>query len=111
VWKVNDRATMLLMTRFYENLLGRFDKSRQLAGRAYDLGSPMTKADALHEAKQWLRTLTGVQLQKLKEQQSGGASKQKKRTASSVSRPFEDPQYWAAFVLIGDPRQECGVTL
>jgi hypothetical protein len=47
-WKVDDRATALLMTRFYQNLLGR------RAG----LSGPLPKAEALDEAKRWLRELT-----------------------------------------------------
>ena len=45
LWKVDDDATALLMTRFYQNLLGR------RAG----LKSPLPKAEALAEAKAWLR--------------------------------------------------------
>src|SRR5262249_25418706 len=47
-WKVDDKATALLMTRFYQNRLG------QRAG----LSQPLPKAEALHEAKRWLRELT-----------------------------------------------------
>ena len=48
LWKVDDAATALLMTRFYQNLLGRRD----------GLDQPLPKAEALGEAKQWLRGLT-----------------------------------------------------
>src|SRR5262249_18589514 len=47
-WKVDDKATALMMTRFYQNLLGR------RAG----LPQPLPKAEALDEAKGWLRNLT-----------------------------------------------------
>ena len=47
-WKVPDRSTTLLMTRFYANLLGRTE----------GLPAPLPKAEALHEAKRWLRGLT-----------------------------------------------------
>ena len=47
-WKVPDHATTLLMTRFYGNLLGRRD----------GLAKPLPKAEALHEAKEWLRGLS-----------------------------------------------------
>jgi hypothetical protein len=47
LWQVDDTATMLLMDRFYRNLLGK---------RA-DGGKPMGKAAALQEAKLWLCTL------------------------------------------------------
>lgn len=46
LWKVDDRASSLLMKRFYENLVG-----------ARDGAAPMTKAAALGEAKAWLRGL------------------------------------------------------
>src|SRR5262249_49377804 len=44
-WKVDDKATALLMTRFYQNLLGK------RAGQS----QPMSKSAALDEAKRWLR--------------------------------------------------------
>ena len=48
LWEVDDRATALLMTRFYQNWLGKRD----------GLARPLPKAEALGEAKQWLRGLT-----------------------------------------------------
>ena len=47
LWKVDDIATSLLMQRFYGNLLGKRPSLTQ----------PMSKAEALREAKVWLRTL------------------------------------------------------
>jgi len=75
LWKVDDEATSLLMRRFYENWTGSYEGDR--AGHA---GTSMTKADALREAKLWLRGY---------EDDRG-------------KNPFEHPYYWAAFVLIGD---------
>ena len=45
LWKVDDTATALLMQRFYANLLGR----------SPGLEAPLPKADALREAKLWMR--------------------------------------------------------
>jgi CHAT domain-containing protein len=75
LWKVDDEATSLLMRRFYENLMGAYEGHR--AG--YD-GASMSKADALQEAKLWLR---GYQ-------------------DESGRNPFRHPCYWAAFILMGD---------
>jgi CHAT domain-containing protein len=76
LWRVEDMATALLMTRFYENLTGTYGEERN--GRA---GEPMIKAEALREAKRWLRTYEDT----------------------DGSRPFRHPVYWSGFILIGDP--------
>ncbi len=52
LWKVDDTATALLMTRFYQNMLGNRP----------GLAKPMPKAEALQEAKQWLRSLTADEI-------------------------------------------------
>jgi tetratricopeptide (TPR) repeat protein len=92
LWKVDDRATALLMQRFYANLLGR----------GSGLSKPMPKAAALSEAKMWLRGLTAKQVDKARNPQSRGDV----ITTTKVpvaARPFEHPHFWAAFILIGDP--------
>jgi CHAT domain-containing protein len=75
-WEVDDVATALLMSRFYENLTGSYETSRNGA-----IGRRLPKADALREAKLWIKTL---------EDDRG-------------RMPFEHPAYWAGFVLVGDP--------
>jgi CHAT domain-containing protein len=65
LWKVEDNATSLLMKKFYE---------------LYFDDKTATKAGALKEAKNWLRSQTD---------ENGG-------------RPYEHPFYWSGFVLIGD---------
>lgn len=97
LWKVDDMATALLMTRFYENLLGKRDGLKQ----------PMPKAEALREAKHWLRNLTaeevGQHLAKLPGGVRGEIVKLKPAQPASAVRPFEHPYYWSAFILLGDP--------
>jgi len=105
LWKVDDKATSLLMTRFYQDLLGKRPA----------LSEPMPKAEALQEAKQWLRSLTVDQIDgELAALQRGdvrplakdsGATSGNAASApkSAGIRPYDHPYFWAAFVLVGDP--------
>ena len=106
LWKVDDTATAILMQRFYANLLGR----------RVGLTAPMPKAEALHEAKTWLRGLRRSEVLTLTAELSGGVARGKNAEArhpaevaatvpagSDSDRPYEPPHFWAAFVLAGDP--------
>ena len=94
------------MERFYQNLLGKRD----------GLSQPMPKAEALAEAKKWLRNLTRDEATKLAADLSGGVARAKGEQAFELvvpksdqpdadadNHPFAHPRYWAAFTLIGDP--------
>jgi CHAT domain-containing protein len=81
---VDDSSTALLMTRFYENLLR--DGS----------ATPMTKAEALAEAKRWLRELGPEEVTELtKDLPTRGARGRvvKRQQSGSVhaSRTYEHP--------------------
>jgi CHAT domain-containing protein len=103
LWKVDDTATALLMARFYQDLLGR------RAG----LEEAMPKAEALREAKRWLRQLPRSEAEALAGRLAKGsvraAVEPKGPAAPPVpalpagDRPFAHPRYWAAFILLGDP--------
>jgi tetratricopeptide (TPR) repeat protein len=102
LWKVDDTATALLMTRFYENLLGR------RAG----LKAPLPKAEALREAKRWLRALPRAEAESLAARLGRGELRASEVEARPVAKvegratgeaPYAHPRYWAAFILLGDP--------
>jgi CHAT domain-containing protein len=108
---VDDTATALLMGRFYENLLGKRD----------GLNGPMKKAEALAEAKAWLRGLSREEAMQRAAKMSDGVARGRRpklppsavpgaeegeakgRAGRAADRPYAHPYYWAAFVLIGDP--------
>ena len=106
LWKVDDRATALLMARLYQNLLGRRP----------GLSRPMPMAEALDEAKRWLRELTadqvGTELAALDRgtvrplaKVDGPAPPEASSSPQPAGvRPYAHPYYWASFILIGDPR-------
>jgi CHAT domain-containing protein len=105
LWKVDDKATALMMTRFYQNLLGKRS----------DLSKAMPKAEALQEAKRWLRNLTVEQIEgelaglergevrPLAREKGAPARKEAPALNASSIKPYDHPYYWAAFVLVGDP--------
>jgi CHAT domain-containing protein len=100
LWKVDDRSTALLMRRFYANLL---------AARP-GLSQPLPKAEALAQAKTWLRSLdvdeAGSELAALergRERPLAKASGESVSAKTARVRPYDHPYFWAAFVLVGDP--------
>jgi CHAT domain-containing protein len=91
-WSVDDEATALLMVRFYQNLLGK------RAG----LKGPLPKAQALAEAKGWLRNLSPKEAKTAVASLPRGSLKAPGK-APGGARPYAHPYYWAGFILVGDP--------
>ena len=84
LWKVDDTATRLLMSRFFENIaegMSKHDalKDAQKYVRNYELESPETGDNTLFELVQ-----THIDVEK----------------DDQRYRPFADPYYWAAFILL-----------
>jgi CHAT domain-containing protein len=75
LYTVDDRATAILMDRFYENLTGRYTGVRGGAT------GPLPAVRALREAKIHVRDLVDA----------------------AGRRPYEHPAYWAGFILLGLP--------
>jgi serine/threonine protein kinase/tetratricopeptide (TPR) repeat protein len=92
LWEVEDRPTSLLMSRFYQNWLGKRP----------GLSRPMSKVEALREAQNWLRRLPAAEADSQVAQISRGTPRPKEGNPVP-DHPFEHPHYWAAFVLMGDP--------
>jgi CHAT domain-containing protein/tetratricopeptide (TPR) repeat protein len=99
LWQVDDTATALLMARFYENLLGTPEEAVR----------PMPKAEALAEAKRWLRGLGPDEVQQLTKDlptrgTRGRVEPRKPAEGPAAVLSYEHPYYWSGFILIGDPR-------
>ena len=90
LWNVDDKATKLLMTRFYHHLLGGMPMSEAFAQAKTDL--------RCHEVK--------IEVETDEDDKSHGQIRRlgrwvwpKKKVMKTV-RPYSKPQYWAAFILI-----------
>lgn len=90
LWKVDDEATQLLMTQFYQNLM---------AGKS--------KYESLREAQRHVRDFEREIEVKSDSRQSVSAHakeqarKNERRTKQyRTIRPYQDPKYWAAFILL-----------
>src|SRR5262245_56274829 len=99
LWEVDDAATALLMTRFYENLMGTPEGTVK----------PMPKAEALAEAKRWLRGLGADEVRQLTRDlptrgTRGRLAPRKPGERPAAVRTYEHPYYWSGFILVGDPR-------
>ena len=81
LWKVDDTATRLLMGLFYKNLT-----------------EGKTKHEALRLAQHELRTMQEVPTNR--RGRHAISSRAKRARKKAARRPYEDPYYWAAFILL-----------
>ena len=97
LWKVNDKATELFMTKFFETI--KLDKE----------GHPTNKHEAFLAAQRYLRdeyeieqtrtinsNLTASQMRRLERE---GKSVEAQTITEKV-KPYADPKFWAAFIML-----------
>jgi CHAT domain-containing protein/tetratricopeptide (TPR) repeat protein len=99
LWQVDDAATALLMARFYENLLGTPEGTVK----------PMPKAEALAEAKRWLRGLRPDEVRQLTKDLPTRGTRGRVEPRNKADTPgevhgYDHPFYWSGFILVGDPQ-------
>jgi CHAT domain-containing protein len=91
LWKVNDNATKLLMDKFYANLADGMSKRQSLINaqkyvREYEEESTIDlNAD-----------LTSSQIKQLERE----GQKIEPNIVTKKTRPFDNPKFWAAFILL-----------
>jgi CHAT domain-containing protein len=103
-WAVNDFATAFLMVKFYENLVG----GSLAETRSLSANHEVTVAVALNEAQKWLRDSTTQELKEWVEKGKVPLTPTQEidvlarlLNMEADAKPFEPPQYWAAFCAIG----------
>ncbi|MCH5220403.1 MAG: CHAT domain-containing protein [Muribaculaceae bacterium] len=91
LWKVDDRATQLLMTKFYDEFLA---------------GKP--QIEALGIAQQYVKDYEEVIVKDLNGDLTPAQRRQMERRGETIEpnivtkvvKPFADPRFWAAFVIL-----------
>lgn len=92
LWPVDDLATAVLMTRFYEELLD---------------GAGRSPSQALRRARVWLRDLARADIEAFIAAYPSLAGERARRRSVGHDAvpdrdpPFGDPSYWAAFIAMG----------
>ncbi len=88
LWKVDDNATKLLMSRFYSNLT-----------------TGLSKYNALKEAQHYVRDYE-MTIEVRNEQRLELSARQREQNQNNETpiykkiKPYQAPQYWAAFILL-----------
>ena len=85
LWRVDDRATALLMGRFYHELF--------IEGE--------DKGSALRGAQEWLRTIPARWSADLDRVPLEEIVARDAPESAAADAPFRHPYYWAAFILVG----------
>ena len=90
LWKVDDKATKLLMSRFYSNLVAGKSKIESLRDAQKYVREYETEVEVRPHNKPAISAHAKVQVQQSNTQQ---------KIIKKV-HPYKDPKYWAAFILL-----------
>lgn len=90
LWKVDDKATQLLMSRFYSNLITGKNKIESLRDAQKYVREFETEVEVKADNKTAISAHAKEQLQQSSTQQ---------KIIKKV-HPYKDPKYWAAFILL-----------
>lgn len=91
LWKVDDRATQMLMTKFYEHFLSGKSKLESLTLAQKYVREFEEEVEASDESNM---TASQKRRNQIQGEAQGAVSEKVK------IRPFADPKYWAAFILL-----------
>ncbi len=80
LWKVDDKATRLLMTYFYNNMM-----------------SGLSKHKSLTKAQEQLRQ---TPMETIQRSRRGVGARAKRAKKNNEKKTYSDPYYWAAFILL-----------
>ena len=82
LWKVDDHATRLLMNNFYKYLMDGVDKHEALRRAQTDLRTMEVEAESRTSSRRAI------------------SIRAKRNRTTVMKRPYTDPYYWAAFILL-----------
>jgi tetratricopeptide (TPR) repeat protein len=103
-WNASDQGSFLLMRRFYENYLGLHEDRRVCGRLGFERGAGMPPAMALAEARNWLRKLTAVEIDRASEETRGIVEHRgAKVDLAEGGGPFDHPWYWGLLELTTRP--------
>ncbi len=97
LWKVDDKATSILMSKFYQYLSEGYNKIVSLNKARNFLRNYEIKVDERNEIIDENTNMTASQRRKSQRLYNG---QEIVTTSKTKIKPFKDPRYWAAFVLL-----------
>lgn len=97
LWKVDDRATQMLMTKFYEHFLAGKSKLESLSLAQKYLREFEEEVDITLDDEDADSNMTASQRRKSERMNDTPSTA---HTTKTKTTPYSDPKYWAAFILL-----------